>query len=191
MSVINIDKIGLVAHYSEQGDWAFNLAFELAQKYKHQFNIFYFPESSYNKPFDNKLSVEQKKSVREENLITEERKLREYYDRYLKDYENVGFKLCTRNRHNYDLRSCLRKKEFQLLIIPFINQEMMVDSFTIKEFAYSCVAPVILVGPDRANHYHINSPARLLTELKILSLESCEPLLDEEIQAEHGYYKIL
>ncbi len=158
------NQIGLVAHYSKQGDWAFELAFEFAKYEKRQLNIFCFSESTYEKPFDFNPGDEFDRSRINEVLIGEERKLREYFDEHLGDYLDVGFKLCTRQKHNYELKSCMIKNQFQILIMPFVEHDMVLDDLPITSFASNFVAPVILVGPNSANQYHLNYAASLLAE---------------------------
>ena len=191
MTMYSVNKIGLVSHYSPQGNWAFTLAFELARRNLLQLNIFCFPESSYTVPFDNAENAGEDTGAYKKVLIDEERKLREFYDPYLGEYEEVGFKLCTRDRHNFDLRSCLRKKDFQVLVIPYISKEMQMDDMPIEEFAYVFTAPVILVGPERETEYSINSPAKLLADTSmVLPAKFRDPLLVREIRQGHGYYSV-
>ncbi len=182
------NQIGLVAHYSDQGDWAFKEAFELAKRKELQLNVFCFSETTYNKPFD----LEQKKSEdvkMKEILFAEERKLREYYDDMLDDYVNVGFKLCTRTMHNFELKSCMIKNEFQILVIPFIDYDMKMDDTPIKDFAGSFGAPIILIGPEREDQYFINYPAILLSNLGSLPDKFSDPDLVTQIPAGHMHVK--
>ncbi len=181
MNSIRANQIGLIAHYSKQGDWAFAQAFDLAKSKNVQFNIFCFSETTYNIPFDLKSKDELKNSAMKEKLISEERKLREYFDKYLEDYEDVGFKLCTRHRHNFELKSCMIKNEFQVLVIPYINYEMKMDNLPIKKFASNFVAPVILVGPEHETQFHLNYPACLLSEIGSLPERFSDPALVEKL----------
>ncbi|MFC1561574.1 hypothetical protein ACFL4Q_01090 [candidate division KSB1 bacterium] len=191
MTTLHVGKIGLVAHYSKQGDWAFTLAFELARRNNVQLNIFCFPDTSYDKPFDNVEYMLPKNGDPKKYLVEEERKLREYYDRYLDDYVNVGFKLCTRNKHHFDMRSCLKKKDFQVLVIPYTARSMMMDNMTIEQFMYTFTAPVILVGPDRETDYRLNSPAKLLAQTSmILPAKFRDSKMFELIEQGHGYYTL-
>ena len=56
----------------------------------------------------------------------------------------------------------MRKKDFQLLIIPYVNAQMKMDDSSIEHFTYTFTTPVILVGPGNKNEYRLNSPAVLL-----------------------------
>jgi hypothetical protein len=61
---IAVKDIGFCAHFSRQGDWAFEFALSLARRLGHRLNIFYFPG------------------------------LREYYDEKLGDFVEAGFRVC-------------------------------------------------------------------------------------------------
>ncbi len=50
MTAISMEKVGLIAHYSEQGDWAFDAAFEFARESELQLNTFFFLKSSFDMP---------------------------------------------------------------------------------------------------------------------------------------------
>ncbi|MCP4727037.1 MAG: hypothetical protein GY863_18500 [bacterium] len=182
------NQIGLVAHYSDQGNWAFNEAFELAKRKDLQLNIFCFSETTFNKPFD--LEQKDTEDVKlKEILLAEERKLREHFDDMLDDYVDVGFKLCSRKKHNFELKSCMIKNEFQILVIPFIDYDMKMDDMPIKDFAGSFGAPVILIGPEKEDQYHINYPADLLLDLGSLPDKFSDPKLVTKIPAGHMHVK--
>ena len=191
MKIVKANQIGLVAHYSEQGNWAFEEAFNLAKEKQVQLNIFCFSEYTYFRPFDEIRTDDPDAPVTEEKLITEERKLREYYDTRLGDFYEVGFKLCTRHGHNFELKSCLFKNQFQILVIPYSSHDMQMDNTPIQHFARNFVAPVILVGPERATQYHLNYPACLLAEYKSLPERFRESGQVEKLPAaDRGTYHI-
>ncbi|MFC1477321.1 hypothetical protein ACFL6L_02530 [candidate division KSB1 bacterium] len=189
MRNVRANQIGLVAHYSRQGNWAFDLAFELARRKNLQLNIFCFSEMTYDKPFDMKSDRMPDKVEAREILIAEEKKLREYYDEYLEDYTDVGFKLCTRKRHNFELKSCMIKNEFQILIIPYVDNDMGMDDMPVLKFAGDFGAPIILVGPDREIQYHINYPASLLVNLGALPERFKDPGLVKIIPHSHHHIR--
>ena len=43
MTSIAVQDIGFCAHFSRQGDWAFEFALSLARRLGHRLNVFYFP----------------------------------------------------------------------------------------------------------------------------------------------------
>ena len=174
MAKIRIDKIGLVAAYSAKGDWAFNLAYYLAKFYSFQLNIFSFSESPFgpSNSSDILYSESEVHCLDEKKRISAERKLREYYDSMLEDYENAGFKLCNSHKHNLELRRCLRKKDYQILIIPYLEDGINFGNMPIEEFAYRFIAPVILVGPDQPHEYHINDQAALIIDSLAIPIDN-------------------
>ncbi len=161
MTTIGLDSIGLCAHFSEKGDWAFDFAFSLAQKNKCQLNIFYFLRSPYEKYSD---PPGQGRKMDDKILIATDRKLREYYDKCLGEYVDVGFKVCEESRHAKELRTCLMNREYQLLVIPHLERGITFGNIPIEEFAYRFNAPVVLVGPDRPNQFHLNPSASMLID---------------------------
>jgi hypothetical protein len=171
MAKIRIDKIGLVAAYSAKGDWAFNLAYYLAKLYSFQLNIFSFSESPFSHSNSPDIVEPNIHHLDEKRYIAAERTLREYYDSMLEDFENVGFKLCNSHKHNLELRKCLQKKDYQLLIIPYLEDGIGFGNMWIEEFAYRFIAPVILVGPDQPHEYHINDQAVLIIDTLALPID--------------------
>ena len=162
MTTFNIEKIGLVAHYSQQGDWAFDAALQMARSHPAKLNVFSFVDSPYEAPQD--LSPNQMSTcdVDDRALVQMDRKLREYYDERLGDFLEVGFRVCESGRHNLELRHCLKRREYQLLIIPYISCGATFGNMPLEEFAYRFHAPVLLVGPERADQYHLNPPAQVI-----------------------------
>ena len=162
MTTPRINKIGLVAHYSERGDWAFDAALRLARSRGAILNVFSFVESPYEAPLDKSPAEVPAREYDEKYLIQEDRFLREHYEDRLGDFVDVGFRVCESGRHNLELRQCLKRKEYQLLIIPYTNFGATFGNMPIEEFAYRFNAPVMLVGPDRASQYHLNPPAQVI-----------------------------
>jgi hypothetical protein len=171
MTMMAIEKIGLVADYCKQGDWAFAVAFGLARTRK-QLNIFRFLDSPFNVPLDITPSQLLTRALTEQELVAKDRALREYYDDSLDDYENVGFRICESGRHNLELLRCLRKRDYQLLVIPYVRFGATFGNTPIEEFAYRFSAPVVLVGPRQADELHFNSPALLVADE--LNLGDCQ-----------------
>ena len=134
MTVVRISKIGLVAHYSLAGDWAFDLAFRIVQEHQLQLNIVHFLESPYEMPQDISPAEIEVKEPEEWRLISEEKHLRLYYDQKLEDYINVGFRICTSARHNQELRRCLLRKDYQFLVIPYLDYGVTFGNMPLTEF---------------------------------------------------------
>ena len=164
MTTYKIDKVGLVAHYSKQGDWAFSKAFDLAKMQNLQLNIFYFIRSSFDMPQDKAPKEIQTSDIPEKIIISEDRRLREYYDDILGDYVDVGFRVCESVRHNFELRLCLMKQEFNILFIPYLYKNVPFGNMPIEEFVFRFHAPIVLVGPGSKNQFYLNPPARLIVE---------------------------
>jgi hypothetical protein len=95
----------------------------------------------------------------DEALVRIDRKIREYYDDKLGDYLDVGFRVCESVRHNLELRRCLKRKDFQLIFIPYPEHGVTFGNLGIEEFAFRFTAPMVLVGPERAGQLHLNPPA--------------------------------
>lgn len=176
MTTPRIDKIGLVAHFSQQGDWAFEAALAIARRRDAVLNIFSFLESPYEAPLDVAPADVPVKQYDEPMLIAKDRELREYYDERLGDFVEAGFRVCESGRHNLELRLCLKRKEFQLLLIPYLDHGVPFGNMPIEEFAYRFNAPVILVGPERPGQHHLNPPAEVLAMSSELGLADWAPV---------------
>jgi len=170
MTTLNVEKVGLVADYSQAGQWAFDLAFRIARSEKLQLNIFRFLESPYDVPLNTSPCDIPSHSWDETVVIAKDRELREYYDGQLGDYTDVGFRVCGSARHNLELKRCLKHKEYQLLILPYVRYGVSFGNMPIEEFAYRFNAPVLLVGPGHAKEYHANPGAKILIDSFTLTL---------------------
>ena len=164
MTTLAVQKVGLVAHYSHKGNWAFRLAFGISLSHRLQLNIFHFLESPYNLALHLAASERPERAFDEKHLIAKDRELREYYDKYLGDYTEVGFRVCVSARHEMELHECLMHREYQLLVIPYTNRGDTFTNMPIEDFAYQFIAPTILVGPEDENEYHINPQAIMVIE---------------------------
>ena len=60
-----LHAVGFCAHYSRQGDWAFECALKLAQSNGLQLNVFHFLEDPYDPSDDTarKVSVEERARI--------------------------------------------------------------------------------------------------------------------------------
>jgi hypothetical protein len=86
-----------------------------------------------------------------------------YYDNRAGDYLDVGFRLCE-DVEWVELHKCLVVREFQVLILGFVEAKATFGTRSIKEFAEAFVCPVVLVGPDRPDQFHLNSQAELILD---------------------------
>ena len=161
MTATTIDAVGFCAHYSTQGDWAFEFALELARKHGIKLNIFHFLGDPYNPRDTGPIGMNREQF--DGFLIEREKELRLYYDTRLGDYLEAGFRLCEDNEWT-ELHRCLCKREFQVLVLGFPQPDAVFWHRPIREFAAAFVCPVILVGPDSPDEISLNSPAALLAE---------------------------
>lgn len=160
MAIPTLNAIGFCAHYSEPGDWAFDYALELSRRHGIQLNVFHFLEDPYD-PTDTTgrdLLPEERAKL----AIERERELRLYYDKRAGDYLEVGFRLCADNEWT-ELHRCLVIREFQVLVLGYPPAATFAGR-PIEEFANSFVCPVVLVGPEQATQFRLNTRAALIAE---------------------------
>lgn len=160
MAIPTLRAVGFCAHYSQQGDWAFDYALRLSRAHALQLNVFHFLTDPYD-PHDTvtgRLTREEKAKL----AVERERELRLYYDQRAGDYLEVGFRLCEDNEWT-ELHRCLVIREFQILVLGYVGSEAMFAGKPIKEFADSFVCPLVLVGPDHPDEYQLNSRAALIS----------------------------
>ncbi len=165
MATQTLKAVGFCAHYSQQGDWAFDYALKLSRELKVQLDVFHFMED----PFDpNDHSAQNlSKEAKEKLAIDRERELRMYYDSRAGDYLDVGFRLCQDNDWT-ELHRCLLIREFQILVLGYNGDNAYFVDKPIEEFANSFVCPVILVGPNGSDQFHLNSQANLISQQLLL-----------------------
>ena len=159
MAIPTFNAVGFCAHYSKQGDWAFDVALELSKANKKRLNVFHF----LNDPFDhNEMQTQNlSHSEIEQRAIKKEKELRLYYDSRAGEYLDVGFRVCYDNSWT-ELHRCLLVREFQLLVLAYLKKGAFFAGKPIEEFADSFISPVILVGPDRPGQFFFNSRAVLI-----------------------------
>jgi len=161
MTTTAINAVGFCAHYSPQGDWAFEFALRLAWKKDVQLNIFHFLKDPYDPE-----SADPDEMSREERarfLIEREKELRFYYDERLGDYLKAGFRVCEENERK-ELHQCLCNREFQVLVLAYPDLGVRFGGKPIEAFANAFVCPLVLVGPGSPDEYRLNRPAALLAE---------------------------
>jgi len=166
MSTFAIRAVGFCAHYSPQGDWAFELALRLARARGLRLNVFHFLAD----PYDPESQVPEDLSVREraELAVRLERDLRMYYDTRLGDYVDAGFRLC-QDPEWTELHRCLSKREFQVLVLGYPDHAASFGGVPMEEFVTSFVCPVVLVGPSSPLDIHVNQPAAIVGDTLGLS----------------------
>lgn len=142
MTMVTLKSVGLCAHYSPVGDRAFRYALALARRDRIQLNIFHFSaEPQARADFE----------------------LRQYYEDRLGDYLDVGFRVCEGEK-TVELRRCLFRGEYQLLVVPYLERGAPFGETTIEDFALRFLSPVVLVGRWRKVRYYLNSQAMLLAD---------------------------
>lgn len=154
MTTIAMKDVGLCAHFSRQGDWAFDLALTLARRLKHRLNIFYFPRLDW--PAADQPTGE----LGSYKHATSDRKVREYYDDKLGDFVDVGFRVCE-DLIDIELRRCLFRREYQVMVLGYLGYGAMFGDVTMETFAYRFNGPIVLVGPDEPDQKYLNPPATL------------------------------
>lgn len=159
MTIPTLNAVGFCAHYSEQGDWAFEYALRLARLYEVPLNVFHFLADPYDPGAEAPDGLSR--SERADLIIRKERELRMYYDQLAEDYLDVGFRLCEDNEWS-ELHRCLLIREFQILVLAYPEWNATFAGRDLEDFADAFVCPVVLVGPVRRAQYHLNRPAALL-----------------------------
>ena len=161
MATPTLNAVGFCAYYSDQGDWAFDFALRLSRMHQVQLNVFHFLSDPYD-PEDN-LADLLSDADRAKLAIEREKELRMYYDQRAGDYLDVGFRLCE-DAEWVELHRCLVVREFQVLVLGYVRKDVTFGRRPIEEFADSFICPVVLVGPDRPDQYHLNSRAQLISD---------------------------
>jgi hypothetical protein len=161
MAIPTFNAVGFCAHYSDQGDWAFDYALRLSKLHELQLNVFHFLSDPYSAEEDitEKMWPDERKRL----AIQKEKELRMYYDKRAGDYLDVGFRLCE-DAEWTELHRCLLVQEFQVLVLGYIEKGIKFGQFPIEEFAEKFISPVILIGPKGPNQIYLNSRAVLLAD---------------------------
>lgn len=161
MSTFSVRAIGFCAHYSLQGDWAFDFALRLARAGSLRLNVFHFLVDPYDREASPpaRLSADERAAL----AIQMERDLRVYYDSRLGDYLDAGFRLCEDPEWT-ELHRCLTKREFQVLVLGYPHEGAHFGGVPIEEFVSRFVSPVVLVGPGSSREIRLNPPAALISD---------------------------
>lgn len=156
MTTLSIDAVGLCAHYSAQGDWAFDFALALARRRNVQLNIFHFLAD----PFDpgDRTGEGLAPAERARLVIGREKELRFRYEERLGDFVIAGFRLCEANEWT-ELHRCLTKREFQVLVLPWPSWGCTFGKRPLEKFVSAFVCPVVVVGPGSPLELTLNLPA--------------------------------
>jgi hypothetical protein len=166
-----VKGVGLCAFFSQQGDWAFDYALSLARHHGTKLNIFHFLESPYVLRRD-VVFVDPERTITErvtpELVAKRDKAMREAFEDRLSDYGDVGFRLCEGN-DEFELRKCFRKGQYEVLVIGYKESGASFGgTTTIEAFASKFQGPVVLVGPDSPDSYHLNQAAhKRLVDLMI------------------------
>ncbi|MGW8178230.1 MAG: hypothetical protein ACWGQW_05595 [bacterium] len=107
-----------------------------------------------------------------------------YYDELAGDYLEVGFRLCEDNEWT-ELHRCLLKREFQVLVLGYENDDAMFGGKPILEFANAFVSPVVLVGPKYPDEFYLNASAGLISD-KLGLGETCLATNGPGLRLKHG-----
>jgi len=161
MTTTSINAVGFCAHYSKQGDWAFQRALALARNRDLQMNIFHFVQDPYEQDTQEARNLSKKDLDR--IVVEREKELRLYYDDKLGDWLKAGFRLCEDNGWT-ELHRCICNREFQVLILPYPNYGSKFAGRLLTSFANAMTCPTILVGPTRPDEVYLNSPAVLMAD---------------------------
>ena len=159
MAIPTLNAVGFCAHYSKQGDWAFDYALRLSQNHSIQLNVFHFLTDPYRIDDDETINLDR--DAKAKLAIEREKELRMYYDERAGDYLSVGFRLCE-DAEWVELHKCLLIREFQILVLGYVGANAQFGGRPIEEFAEAFVCPVVLVGPDTPSQFHLNKQAGLL-----------------------------
>ena len=176
MTTPRIEKVGLVFHRSEVGDWALSAALQVARARHTALNVYHFLLSPYEVPYEVTPADLSTPTYDSATLTKEERQLREYFEERLGDFDDVRFRVCESGRHNQELRRCLLHREYQLLVIPWPRQNVNFGNMTIEEFAYRFASPVMLVGPERPDQVRLNAFASVMDGANALLVGPWQPV---------------
>ncbi len=162
--------VGLCTHFTETDEWAFEYAFNLAQKRHLQLNICHWLESPYqirrDLVYNDLFSREELVPVTPEVLNKLELKLREFYEPKLGDFTDVAFKLCE-GSYQVELVRCFRQNLLDLVVMGYQKPDSQKDSpeQPMETFITDLAYPIIIVGVDGPDTFLLNEKASKIIEL--------------------------
>jgi hypothetical protein len=160
MTLESVSGIGYCARMTAAGDWAFDFALDLALRHQVRLNVFFFP-SPPTQPHLPRGRRGELLELAPDRKVALEREVREYYDKLLGDFVEVGFRLCEGDEEP-ELRRCLlMRRDYNVLVLSYEGYRCHFGSKTIEEFAESMICSVALVGPEGPNQIYLNSRASL------------------------------
>jgi hypothetical protein len=143
---------------TRSGDWAFDYSLDLAARHDVRLDIFFFPTPP-SRPHAPRGRHGELAELSDEQKIQMEKDVRFYYDEMLGDFVNVGFRLCEGDE-DPELRHCLLiRKEYDVLVLAYEGYHCKFGTRSIEEFAESMPCPTVLVGPESAGQFFVNSAA--------------------------------
>ena len=174
MTVTDLTGIGVCARLDEVGDWAFDLALDIARRHRVVLDVFFFP-GSFGDPHARRGRRGEQQRLTRQQAIDLEREVRMYYDARAGDYAEVGFRLCEGDEEP-ELRRCLvTRREFDVLVLPCPSEACRLGDRSMEQFAETMPCPTILVGPDRRDQRRANSAFRLWQERLGVDVSFLEP----------------
>jgi len=87
---------------------------------------------------------------------------------------NVGFRLCEGDEQPELLRCLLIRKDYDVLVLAYEHQGCAFGPIPIEQFAECMPCPTVLVGPGRSDELHVNTPAKIWTD--ILGVNDAPPI---------------
>jgi hypothetical protein len=161
MTTLSIESVGLCAHFSPPGEWAFDVALALARRRWAQLNVFHFLVDPFD-PSDHcgaGLTGESRARL----IVEREKELRFHYEDRLGDWIKIGFRLCEEKEWT-ELHRCLLSREFQVLVLPWPATGATFGGTPLLSFVNAFACPVILVGPGSPAEIHVNPPAAMIAD---------------------------
>lgn len=159
--------IGLCTHFTESDEWAFNYAFQLAQRRQLQLNICHWLASPYtvrrDMVYTDLFNHQEAAPVSPQILNKLELQLREYYEPKLGDFTDVAFKLCE-GLYQVEMVRCFRQHLLDLVVMGYQAQDADITSAgqPLTSFVQSLAYPIVLV--DGPNSFLLNAKAHTLLD---------------------------
>jgi len=186
MTRARLNAVGYCARMTPVGDWAFQLALDLARRYDAQLDIFIFPTHPCEE-HEPRGARGDRAGISDQDAIDIEREVRLYYDELLGDYVKVGFRLCLGDEAP-ELKRCLFGREYDVLMLAYEKRLCPFGERPIEEFADRMQCPVVLVGPGSRNEIYLNSPAELWTADLGLDDREWKPIREIPRGKPHGVH---